>query len=619
MIHRRYVSPLSTQSHCHQVGAGKRYLNSVMPPRWLYHRHTLLNHNWSLGGKCNFSSDGSSRLQRRAEKIAVIGGGITGLTAAYYASKRYPSAAITLFEGSSRFGGAIESAYVPLTEGTALVCEKGPRTLRANAPRAPVTYDLVHTLGLKENLTTVPKQCSTSRTRYVLYPDRLVPIPVFNSTPVSRYIAAIPAPSTLQARQLLRLLHTLATEPLFTGMLGSLLRSICFSAPRPPYIDDESIGCFLARRYGHHLVDNLASAIVNGLYAGDIYRLSAKALLPGLWELDTRAEQGGKGRNGFLWFMSKEGRKTDAHAQRLSMASRAGQSCRREDDLIAQLRRGPAGELEKTLRDASVFSFESGLQELPYALEEALKRADNVRLYTESSVERIGDCDGRLKVSISGQTEATTQLFTHIIATTPYNHVLSASNLDNPPMATVTVMLVTLCFATPFLNRPHRGFGYLIPNSVPANQNPEHALGVIFDSDAMPDQDGQLSCTKITVVLGGHWWDGRSTAFLPTDAEGIRMARRLLQRHLGITEDPITSAVTLRRNAIPQYEVGHCEKMARFHELLLERFAGRLRVAGASYRGIGVHDCVFSARSVVEGLEIEGLTGLECFSNAEKA
>ncbi|OTA55675.1 Protoporphyrinogen oxidase [Hypoxylon sp. EC38] len=587
-----------------------------MQPRWLYCRHFLSNIQFPCQ-KRRSSSDRPSRSRQQPEKIAVIGGGITGLTAAYYASRRYPLASITLFESSMRLGGLIESEYVSLDEGPVVVCEKGPRTLRANAPRAPVTYDLIHSLGLRETLVTVPKQCPTSSTRYILYPDHLVAIPAFNPTLLRHHIAAVPAPSTLQARQLLRLLYVLLTEPLFTGLLGGLLRGVYFPSPRSPDIHDESIGSFLSRHFGYRLVDNLASAIMNGLCAGNIYRLSTKALLPGLWDLETRAEKDRKGQNDILW-PKRRGRRCQTDSQRLINASLTGQSQRREDDLIARLRNGPAGELETKFRDTSVFSFRRGLQELPSALEAALIKADNVQLHTETSVENIKHCNGGLEISISGRTGTTTQPFSHVIVTTPYNHVLSAANLDNPPITTVTVMVVTLCFKNPLLNRPYRGFGYLIPNSVPAHQNPEHALGVIFDSDAMPDQDQQASCTKITVVLGGHWWAERTSTSLPTESEGLRMARRLLQRHLGITEDPVASVVTLQRDAIPQYEVGHCDKMARLHGLLLERLAGRLRVAGGSYRGIGVHDCVFSARSVVEGLEIEGLTGLECFVDGER-
>lgn len=53
--------------------------------------------------------------------------------------------------------------------------------------------------------------------------------------------------------------------------------------------------------------------------------------------------------------------------------------------------------------------------------------------------------------------------------------------------------------------------------------------------------------------------------------------------------------------------------MKLLHFDLLRAFEGRLRVAGASYRGIGVHDCIFSAASVVDRLACNGLSGLESF------
>ncbi|OTA99972.1 hypothetical protein M426DRAFT_15943 [Hypoxylon sp. CI-4A] len=582
----------------------------------LYRRPALLVHYLPLNRKLKFSSSVSSRSEQ-VERIAVIGGGMTGLTAAFYASRRYPSASISLFESSTRFGGAVESVHVPVSNGTTVVCERGPRTLRANAPRAPVTYDLIDALGLAKTLIAVPKLCSTASRRYILFPDHLVSVPAFNPSLLRRHVASIPAPSVLQLRQLIRLLCVLATEPLFAGLLGGLLRSFFSSEPRPQGLHDESIGSFLSRHLGHRLVDNFASAVINGLYAGDIYRLSAKALLPGLWEIESKAQER---RHGALYRFTgtmfpsinrKTPRLTPRHASDMSLAA---QSQRREDEMVSRLRKGPSGELETSLKDITVFSFRRGLGELPSALETYLASADNVELHAGARVQKIIQNDTGLELSISNRGQTSTETFTHVIATTPYNHIISAANLDLEPMHTATAMLVTLYFATPNLNHPHRGFGYLIPNSVPLHQNPEHALGVVFDTDAMPGQDqAPHHGTKITVILGGHWWRFRSATSFPTEADGVTMARRLLHRHLDISEDPVATLVTLQRDAIPQYEIGHCERMARLRAVLNDRFAGRLRVAGASYRGIGVHDCVFSARSVVEGLDVDGWTGLECF------
>lgn len=179
-------------------------------------------------------------------------------------------------------------------------------------------------------------------------------------------------------------------------------------------------------------------------------------------------------------------------------------------------------------------------------------------------------------------------------------------------------MVVNLFFTNPDV-LPVHGFGYLIPRSVPFEQNPECALGVVFDSDAVDDQDSAPG-TKVTVMIGGHWWDGNDT--YPTEAQGVEMAKSILKRHLGITEEPAKVLASLQKDCIPQYTVGHEERMKTAHDELMSGFGGRLAVAGNSYTGVGVNDCVRGARDVVIrlkdslGVGSEGglaVTGLETF------
>ena len=162
---------------------------------------------------------------------------------------------------------------------------------------------------------------------------------------------------------------------------------------------------------------------------------------------------------------------------------------------------------------------------------------------------------------------------------------------------------------------PVRGFGYLLPRSISLDQNPERALGVVFDSDASIGQD-EISGTKVTVMLGGHWWDGFST--YPGEDEGASMAKAVLKRHLNVTAEPRTLRVSLQRDCIPQYAVGHEDRMADASRVL-ETWKGRLRVAGNSYTGVGLNDCVRAARDVVRGL-VAGTkrTGLETFVGGRK-
>ena len=179
----------------------------------------------------------------------------------------------------------------------------------------------------------------------------------------------------------------------------------------------------------------------------------------------------------------------------------------------------------------------------------------------------------------------------------------------------VTVMVVNLFYSDSSV-LPVRGFGYLLPNSLSFEQNPERALGVVFDSDATIGQDS-IAGTKVTVMLGGHWWDGWEA--YPDEEEGAMLAKTILARHLGIVQEPQSVNVGLQKDCIPQYTVGHHSRMTQAGAAL-QMFEGRLRVAGSSYTGVGLNDCVRAARDVVMGLvgEQNRKTGLEFFDKDNK-
>lgn len=174
-------------------------------------------------------------------------------------------------------------------------------------------------------------------------------------------------------------------------------------------------------------------------------------------------------------------------------------------------------------------------------------------------------------------------------------------------------MVVNLYYSDSNILSEH-GFGYLIPRSIPYEQNPEMALGVVFDSDASIGQD-TASGTKLTVMMGGHWWDDFTS--YPDEEEGARMAKAVLRRHLKIDVEPEYVHATLQKECIPQYTVGHESRMKKAHQELMTAFKGKLSVAGNSFTGVGLNDCVRSARDLaldVAGFEGPGgVTGLEQF------
>ena len=74
--------------------------------------------------------------------VAILGGGITGLTSAFYLTQAFPYAKITIYEASDRFGGWVRSSKLDVG-GKDVYFEHGPRTLRPNNPAALITLDLV--------------------------------------------------------------------------------------------------------------------------------------------------------------------------------------------------------------------------------------------------------------------------------------------------------------------------------------------------------------------------------------------------------------------------------------------------------------------------------------------
>lgn len=89
------------------------------------------------------------------------------------------------------------------------------------------------------------------------------------------------------------------------------------------------------------------------------------------------------------------------------------------------------------------------------------------------------------------------------------------------------------------------------------------------------------------------------------------MARSVLERHLGIKEEPEAWQVNLEKNCIPQYTVGHEQRLKQAHSNISREYKGRLRVAGNWMSGVGVNDCLRSAYEVAKNLSKDDATGLE--------
>ncbi|KAL8691373.1 MAG: hypothetical protein Q9218_003393 [Villophora microphyllina] len=434
-------------------------------------------------------------------------------------------------------------------------------------------------LGLEDQVLMTSKESVAAQNRFIYFPDHLVRLPG-------------PGASLFQTA------YTLLSEPLFKGLTWACMTEI--ARPARHNNDDESIGSFFSRRLNSGIADNVISAGIHGIYAGDIYQLSVRSIFPWFWHAERAMGSNMKAAVG-KWSLR--------WAQDQDLEAKWANAVPKSDTIEA-------------IKKSSVYTFRKGIGQLADQLAAKLKAFSNVNIREQTLVDEIEllqTTDTQPVQLVTRSKQDVTpgkdrETFDYVISTISGKALggivrpqSSLSMLAQTP--SVTVMVVNLYFSNPSV-LPARGFGYLLPRSLPFEQNPERALGVVFDSDATIGQD-EIPGTKVTVMLGGHWWDGWIA--YPDEEQGANMAKAILKRHLGISEEPKAVHVGLQKNCIPQYTVGHHGRMAQANKAL-KKFNGRLRVAGNSYNGVGLNDCVRSAEDVVTGL-IKGsnLTGLEFF------
>ncbi|PTM58785.1 oxygen-dependent protoporphyrinogen oxidase [Desmospora activa DSM 45169] len=185
-------------------------------------------------------------------RIAILGGGITGLSAAYYllreAREQGFTPQLTLLEADRRLGGKIDTER---TDG--FVMEKGPDSF---LERKPSAKQLVVDLGLEKEL--VRNQTGQA---YILHRGRLTPIP-------EGAVMGIPTR-----------LSPFVTTRLFSPA-AKLRAAADLILPRGNYDDDVSVGHFFRRRLGDEVVDHLIEPLLSGIYAGNIDHLSLQATFP---------------------------------------------------------------------------------------------------------------------------------------------------------------------------------------------------------------------------------------------------------------------------------------------------------------------------------------------------
>lgn len=445
--------------------------------------------------------------------IAVIGGGITGLSACYEL-ERLGFSDILLLEKSDRPGGVILTEKVD-----GFLIEGGPDCLYASKPWA---LDLSRELGIAEDL--IPPREETKGT-YILWKGKLHRLP-------EGFLLLVPT-------DYLAFFRSGLLSPL--GKLRVLLEP--FIPPRKQH-RDESLRDFVLRRLGREVLDRIAEPLVGGIHGGIPERLSVEAIVPTFKEME-----------------------------------------RRHGSLLRGLKKSmkPKGGAVPFL------TFREGMGELVKGVLEALK---GTKVLLGCGLRGLEPQGGRYRLyTDSGEMEAEAVL----LAIPSYE----ASRALEPWEGTTARLLalinhgssvvLNLAFERKALEGV-KGHGFLVPR-----KERMRIKAVSFSSEKFPFRapEGRV---LLRVFFGA---DGEDV--LQWDDEAIlTVALDELSKVLVLKERPILWRLYRWPKGMAQMEVGHRGLVADIRKGLV-RYKGLL-LAGSSYDGIGIGDCVRSGREAARVL-----------------
>jgi len=466
-------------------------------------------------------------------RIGIVGGGISGLVAAFYLRLADPASEVHVVESAERVGGVIRTQRV----GEYLV-EHGA-DMFATQPGDAVR--LCEDLGISDRMIT-PQ--SGARGAAIVCRGKLVKIP-------DGFVLMRPT----------RIASMITTKLLSPG---AKLRLLCEGLVKQRTdTDDESIESFVKRRLGKEVLDRIVQPLVGGIYTGDCAKLSMAATMAQFQKMERE--------DGSLW----------------------AATVRRRREGIDSTERNSAGARYEQFR-----SFPGGIQELIDSLAKSIP-ADSIHLVRR--VTHVSPADVR---EAEGSAAPRWQLggcedlgdFDHVIMTTPAAVTARLIAQAAPAAAALVALIESASSAVVVLGVRERDIARPIDIAgfiVPAIEH-RRILAGSFTSDKFAGRAPQGE-KLIRVFFGGCL---QPEILGNSDEKLVEIAREELADLIGLSGQPVFSQVVRWNNAMPQYHVGHNDRLNQI-ERALPASTG-LHIIGNSFRGVGIAPSVAAAMGVAK-------------------
>lgn len=464
-------------------------------------------------------------MSEQKKRVVIVGGGITGLSAAFYLQKAAREQnlpiEVTLIEATNRLGGKIQTI-----RRDGFVIERGPDSFLI---RKKSMDTFANDLGIGSDLVR-----NATGQAYILLNGRLQPIP-------GGSVMGIPTK-----------VGPFLKSDLFS-LTGKLRAAGDFVLPRSGIEGDQSLGHFFRRRLGAEIVENLIEPLLSGVYAGDIDHMSLQSTYPQFYEVE-------KKHRSLILGMKKTTPKQvpqkDGHG-----ASKKG----------------------------AFHSLRNGLESIVEAAEQQLDPGTVKKGIRIESISKKGN-QSVLKLN-TGETVVADS----VIVTTGH---MAASQLFAPhgllqglkEIQTTSVATVALAFPEEAVVQDTEGTGFLVSRSSDYSIT---ACTWVHRKWPTTTPEGKVLLRAFVGRVGED-----AIVDLPDD-EIERVVLENLGRIITIKGKPDFTVITRFKEDRPQYRVGHRQRIDAARAELKREFPN-VKLAGASYDGVGLPDCVNQGKAAVE-------------------